>query len=86
MGDAVDIYTRQRVVIEFFTTEGSSPIKTHRHLRSMYGEDAIDFSSVRRWVHRFRSSEKGNGHSLRSGQPATAVTTETKYKVDFNEL
>jgi len=54
----VDVHSRQRVVIEFLTAAGSSPIVIHRLLRSMYGEDAIDVSSVRCWVRCFESREK----------------------------
>jgi hypothetical protein len=35
-------------------------------LRSVYSEDAIDISSVRRWVRRFESSEKDTGDRPRS--------------------
>jgi len=48
MADDVGIRTRQRMAIEFLVTESSSPIGIHRRLRSVYGEDAIDISSVRR--------------------------------------
>jgi len=43
----------------------------------VYGEDAIDVSSVRCWVRRFK-----NGDPPRSGRPHTAGTTETKDAVD----
>lgn len=36
-----DVRTRQRVVIEFLTAEGSSPMETDRHLISVYGEDIM---------------------------------------------
>ena len=42
---AVDICTRPRVAIEIFTTADCSPIEIQRHLRSMYGEDAVDVGS-----------------------------------------
>ena len=42
MADVVYIDNRQRVVTEFLTTEGSSPIKIHRRLGSVCNEDAID--------------------------------------------
>jgi hypothetical protein len=45
MAHVVDLCTRQRVEIEFFTAEGCSPIEIHRCLRSMFGEDAIDCAS-----------------------------------------
>jgi hypothetical protein len=43
--DVVDIHTRQRVVIEFLTADGSSPIQTHRCLSRACGDDATDVSS-----------------------------------------
>jgi hypothetical protein len=49
------------MVIEFLTAEGSSPIKIHRRTRIVYGEDSEYVSSVRRWVRRFKSGEKGIG-------------------------
>ena len=58
MAHVVDVHTRQRVVIEFLTAEGSRPIVIHRLLRSMYGEDIIDVSSVIHWIHCSNSSEK----------------------------
>lgn len=42
----VDVHSRQRVVIEILTAEGSSPIVIHRLLISIYAEEAIDVSSV----------------------------------------
>jgi len=41
----VDVHTRQRVVTEFLTAEGSSLIEIHRCLKNMYGEDATDVHS-----------------------------------------
>ena len=66
MADDVAIRTRQIMAIEFLGTESSSPIDIHGRLRSMYGGDAIDISSVRRWVRRFKSSEEGIGDRPRS--------------------
>lgn len=43
-----------RVVIELFTSEGSSPMEIHRRLRSMCDEGATD---VRCWVHCCKSIE-----------------------------
>jgi hypothetical protein len=45
-------------------------------------EDAIDVSSVRQSVRRFKSGEKDNSDRPRRGLTATAATTETKDKVD----
>jgi hypothetical protein len=46
------------MAIEFLTVEGANPIEIHRRLRSVNGEDAIDVSSVGRWVSLFKKSEK----------------------------
>jgi transposase len=35
----------------------------------VYGEDATDVSSVRRWVRRFKSGEKDTVERPRSGRP-----------------
>jgi len=49
---------RQRLRTKFFNAEGFSLTQFHRHLRSMYGEDIIDVSSVIHWIHCSNSSEK----------------------------
>jgi hypothetical protein len=69
------------MVTEFLTVEGSSPIEIRRHLRSLCGEDAIDVSSVRHWVHYFKSGEKDIGDRPHNSQPAQAAMTETKDKL-----
>jgi hypothetical protein len=58
MAHVVNVCTRWRVEIEFLTAEGPSPIEIYRHLRSMFGEDAIDYASVSWWVHHFKRSDK----------------------------
>jgi hypothetical protein len=58
MVNIVDIHTWQRVVIKLFTAEGYCLVENqHRCLISVCGEVAIDVSSLRCWVHRFKSSE-----------------------------
>jgi hypothetical protein len=54
--DVVDILNREKAVT--LTAKGSSLIEIHGCLRSMYGEDAIDVSSVRCWVHCVNSGDK----------------------------
>jgi len=48
----------------------------------VYGEDATDVSSDRRWVRRFKNGENDGGDRPRSGRTHTAATTETKDAVD----
>jgi hypothetical protein len=49
--------TRKSAVIEFLIAEGSSAIKIHRRMRSVYGEDSVNISLVRRLVRRLRAVE-----------------------------
>jgi len=58
MADVVNVCTRQRVVTEILIAQGSNWTHIQRHLRSVYGEDAIDVNSVRCWTNHFKSSEK----------------------------
>lgn len=71
MADDVDIHTSQRAVTQLLIAEGSSPLETQTRLRSVYCEDAIDFSSVTRRVLRFKSGQEGSGNKPRSDRPAT---------------
>jgi hypothetical protein len=74
----VDVHARWRVVIEFHTAESSSPTEIHIGLRSMFGEDAICVSSVRRVCH-FKGGENNFVNRLCSAsakgsmQPAQCV-------------
>jgi len=78
----VDRYSRQRVVIEILTAGGSSPVEIHRCLRSVCGAEAIVVSSFRCCVCHPKCVEKDIGGRLCSDQPAAALKTETKDKVD----
>ena len=53
----MDVRTRQSMAIEFLIVEGANPIEFRTRLRSVNGEDAIDVSSVGRWISLFKSSE-----------------------------
>jgi len=50
MADNLALQTRQRVVTQLLTAEGSSPLEIHTRLGSVYCEDVIDVSSVTRRV------------------------------------
>jgi protoporphyrinogen oxidase len=80
MVDVVDVHTRQRVVAEFLTAEGSMLIRIHRHLRSMYGENATDISCEMLGPS-FYEQQKDIGIKAHSDQPPTAKTMETRDKV-----
>jgi hypothetical protein len=50
---------KQRAVIKFLTAEKVIPTKIHRRLKAVYGDDAVDRSTVNRWVIKFRGCEPG---------------------------
>ena len=52
MASAMDICLKQRVVIEFLTAEGCSPIEIHTRMKAVYDESCSGVSTVRRWARR----------------------------------
>jgi len=82
----VDVSTGHRVVIEFLSAEGYSPIKVRRGLRSVYGEDVTDVSAARPWMHRLKSGENDICDRAHIGRKVKATTTETEEKVDAREV
>ena len=67
--------------MKFHIVERFRPIEIHRHLRSVYGKDATDISSVICWAHYFESGEKDTRDRPNSSQPVAAVIMKTKDKV-----
>lgn len=41
---------KQRAVIEFLTAEKVIPTEIRRRLKTVYGDNAVDRSTVNRWV------------------------------------
>jgi hypothetical protein len=75
-----DVHSKQRAVIEFLLAENESITDIHRHLTNVYGDMAVDKSTVSRWAKRLASSEQGQGNVsdlLLSGHPSTAVIPAT---------
>lgn len=54
----MDMHTKAETEDYIFYAENFSLTQFHRHLRSVYGEDIIDVSSVIHWIHCSNSSEK----------------------------
>jgi hypothetical protein len=52
-----------------------SQTEIHRLFRSVYGEGAIDVSTVRHWVRGFKSGVKDTGDRPNSDRPAMAATS-----------
>jgi transposase len=80
-----DVHSKQKAVTEFLFTENKSMTNIHRSLTKVYGDMAVDKSTVRRWAKRLDSSEQGQSNvSDRpvSGRPSTAVTPATMQRAD----
>jgi hypothetical protein len=50
-------------VTEFLTAEEVSAPETHRRLKSVFRERAVDMRVMRRWVRHFRSGETVGGQA-----------------------
>lgn len=73
---------KQRCVIEFLHAENVKAVDIHRRLVNVYGDEAVDVSTVRRWVSRFRSNDCTVEDKPRCGRPCTAVTSENEQRLD----
>lgn len=78
----MDVRQKQRCVIEFLNAEGVAPIDIYRRLTNVYGAEAVDVSTVRRWVRRFESGDTDMCDKPRSGRPRTANNDENEERLD----
>jgi hypothetical protein len=62
MESVSDVRSKQRAVIEFLLAENESITNIHRHLMNVYGDMAVDKSTVSCWAKRLASSEQGQGN------------------------
>ncbi|XP_027213410.2 uncharacterized protein [Penaeus vannamei] len=82
----MDVRQKQRYVTEFLHAEEVRPADIHRRLVNVYGAEAVDVSTVRKWVHRFPSSDKEvsnnswSGSSCATTNPESEKETPTTYK------
>ena len=71
---------KQRVVIEFLLSEGETAQNISRRLKEVYGNSAIDYSTVTRWVKRINDGQEGPTESnlcdrARSGRLSSAQSS-----------
>jgi len=59
MEELSDVRFKQRAVTEFLTAEKVPPIEIHRRIQTVYDDQCVDVSTVRRWVRRFEDGELG---------------------------
>ena len=83
MASAIGICLKQRVVIEFLTAEGCSPIEIHTRMKAVYGESCSDVSTVSRWA---RSKEEFPSESnlqdqSHTGRPLSVSDSKNQSRV-----
>jgi len=82
MADRCDIGFKQKAVVEFLALEGIAAKNISDRLRNVYGDSALSYASVKRWVTHFKSGESSITDKPRSGRPSTADTEENRVLVD----
>ena len=65
---------KQKAVIEFLLKEGIAAREISDRLRNVYGESALSYPTVRRWVAEFKGGRSDIIDKPRSGRPSSAVT------------
>ena len=70
-------WQKQKVVIEFLLLEGKTAQSISKRLKQVYGDGAIDYSTVTRWVKQINDGQEELGKSdlcnrPRSGRPSSA--------------
>lgn len=66
----------QRAVIRFLTAEGESAAGIYRRMLTVYGEQCLCESGVRRWAARYRDGRMSLKDDPRPGQANGAITDE----------
>jgi hypothetical protein len=75
MEEFSDVQFKKRTVIVFLNVEKVPPIKIHRRMKAVYGDQCVDVSTVRCWVMRFKDGELGQvglNDKIQTGRPVTA--------------
>ena len=69
MADRCDIGFKQKAVIEFLAFEGNASKEISGRLKNVYGDSALSYASVKRWVTHFKSGGSSITDKPRSGRP-----------------
>jgi cell division FtsZ-interacting protein ZapD len=83
-----NVRSKQRAVIGFLLAENESITNIHRRLTNVYGDMAVDKSTISLWAEQLASSEQRQGNVsglLRSSLPSTAVMPATMQRADSPE-
>jgi len=58
MESDMEVHMKKRHRIEFLHVEKMAPTDIHQHLLDVYGDQAVDVSTVRQWMVSFRSGNR----------------------------
>ena len=78
MATCSDNNFKQKAVIEFLMKEGIAAREITDRLKNVYGESALSYPSVRRWIADFKGGRSDIIDKPRSGRPSSAVTEANK--------
>jgi transposase len=85
MTSVADSRFKQRAVIEFLVHENESVVNIHKYLCAVYGNCAVDRSTVGRWAKRVKASGSAETELRdlpRAGRPATANIPDMLNRAD----
>ena len=81
MADRCDTGFKQKAVTDFLAFEGNAAKEISDRLKNVYGDSALSYASVKRWVTHFKSGGSSITDKRRSGRPSTAVTEKNRVLV-----
>jgi transposase len=73
----------QRWAVKFCTKLNKKAAETHELLKQAYGEYALSYVQVTRWVKKFKEGQEGVEDDPRSGRPSTSQTDENVTRVRY---
>ena len=78
MESDMEVHMKKRHRIEFLHVEKMAPTDIHQHLLDVYGDQAVDVSTVRQWMVCFSS-----GYSDSGSPPLMQILMSTACKLLF---
>ena len=78
MANVVDNGFKQKAVIKFLVLEARAAREISDRLRNVYGESALSYTSVKRWVSRFMSISTDYTDKPCSSRPSTPSQRKMK--------
>ena len=76
---------KQRVVIEFLLSEGETAQNISRRLKHVYGDGAIDYSTVTRWVKPINDGQEEPAESDLCDRPRSGTPSFAHSSVNINQ-